>query len=134
MIPILKVILIKIIFSIQYHCITLVNYLENVRGYQGIGIEDKMWNDSIQIQITNASIPITAGSVMNSTTIPLNLHHSQEILTKFSPNRIHYSRTVLSNNIKCYPIQYIFQKWNCYGIVPFQANLQFNSHSSVANS
>ena len=22
-----------------------------------------------------------------------------------------------------------FQKWNCYGIVPFQANLQFNSHS-----
>ena len=24
--------------------------------YQGIGIEDKMWNDSIQIQITNASI------------------------------------------------------------------------------
>ena len=48
---------------------------------------------------------------------------------KFSPNRIHYSRTALSNNIKCYPIQYMyvpFQKWNCYGIVPF---LQFNSHS-----
>ena len=75
-------------------------------------------------------IPITAGSVMNSTT--LNLHHSQEILMKVSANRIHYSRTVLSNNIKCYPIQYMyvpFQKWNCYGIVPFQANLQFNSHS-----
>ena len=22
-----------------------------------------------------------------------------------------------------------FQKWNCFGIVPFQANMQFNSHS-----
>ena len=40
----------------------------------------------------------------------------------FSPNRIQHSR---SNNIKCYPIQYMYAP----GIVPFQANLQFNSHS-----
>ena len=66
-----------------------------------------------------------------STSFPLNLHHSRCtcIYTIPSPNRIHYSRTVLSNNIKCYHIQYMyvpFQQWNCSGIVPFQAN---HSHS-----
>ena len=40
-----------------------------------------------------------------------------------------YKQSALLN---IYPIQYMyvfFQKWNCFGVVPFQDNMQFNSHS-----
>ena len=64
-----------------------------------------------------------------STPFPLNLHHSHCtcIYTIPSPNRIHYSRTVLSNNIKCYHIQYMyvpFQQWNC--TIPSKPSIQFS--------
>ena len=55
---------------------------------------------------------------------------------------IQNSRTIMNNNIKILfkhkqssllnlsPIQYVpSQKWNCFGIVPFHGNIEFNSHS-----
>ena len=56
------------IYTCTYICTCTYMYIIHVL-YQGIGIEAKMWNDSIQIQITNASF--------NSSELILNLRKFQ---------------------------------------------------------